>query len=292
MRRMVAHATFLLVSVSWFAGLVTLLQAQVVGPPALVLESVVGRLEVLQDGAWVPAREGTVLGFHETVRVSGATELRFVGYPETVYLLRRGSYEVGAVYHAFHLHKGLDIRALGGEAGLRFPPAALELLEQYGIEPDRVLELVEQGAGALFTELTNSPLASVIDMRVLNSHEFAGLIDAWSAVLRNQIGTAIEGLAGMRTRPGDFFYHELTGLHATLLIESFAYADALELLRGYVRTIDRDKTDALQRAYLLTALAFHGLGNRGAAHMYLRQTRELNPASAMGDTARELLASM
>ena len=258
----------------------------------LVLEAISGSLELLGDEGWQRASPGTVLGPSDTVRVSGATELRFRGYSEPVYLLRRGSYRVGDVYSATQIHRGVDIRSLGGDAGFRFPPAVAELLQDYDIDPQGVFEMLEQGSSGLLAEFQDSPLGALLGLRIPVTEDLVGLIEVWSSVLRHQIGAAIDRLESMRKRPGDPFYHEQTVLHATLLIESFAYADALELLRGYVRTIDRDDTAGLQRAYLLTALAFHGLGNRGAAHMYLRQTRELDPASTMGDTARELLVSL
>ncbi|TVR87030.1 MAG: hypothetical protein EA428_13775 [Spirochaetaceae bacterium] len=258
----------------------------------LVLESVTGSLELLTDEGWKRAESGTVLRPEDMVRISGATELRFSDYSEPVYLFRRGSYRVGDVYAAKQIHRGVDIRSLGGEDGFRFPPAVAELLHEYGIDPQGVFHMLEQGSGGLLAEFQDSPLGALLGLSIPASEDLVGLIEAWSSVLRHQIGAALERLQSMRSRPGDPFYHEQMVLHATLLIESFAYADALELLRGYVRTIDRDDTAALQRAYLLTALAFHGIGNRGAAHMYLRQTRELDPASTMGDTARELLVSM
>lgn len=258
----------------------------------LILDTVNGTLELLSNDGWAGAGPGTVLRPDDIVRVSGATELHFRGYNEPVYLFRRGTYRVGDAYSANQLHRGLDIRSIGGAAGFRFPPAVAELLQEYGIEPQGVFDMLEHGYGGLMAELQDSPLAALLGLSVPVTEELVGLIEVWSSVLRQQIGEAIERLESMRSRPGAPFYHEQTVLHATLLIESFAYADALELLRGYVRTIDREDTASLQRAYLLTALAFHGLGNRGAAHMYLRQTRELDPASSMGDTASELLASL
>ncbi len=324
MRRMVAFVTFILVSLLPFGESLFIHAQEIVpyriptggeaspGEPSegaggrsdeypgtpdspgiqLVLESVTGSLELLTEAGWTRAEPGSLLIPDDMVRISGATELRFSGYSEPVYLFRRGSYRVGDVYAAKQIHQGVDIRSLGAEAGFRFPPAVAELLHEYGIDPQGVFDMLEQGSGGLLAEFQDSPLGALLGLRIPASEDLVGLIEVWSSVLRHQIGAALERLESMRSRPGDLFYHEQMVLHATLLIESFAYADALELLRGYVRTIDRDDTASLQRAYLLTALAFHGLGNRGAAHMYLRQTRELDPASSMGDTARELLVSL
>ncbi len=258
----------------------------------LILEEVSGRLEVLTPDGWEQAEPGASLRPDDRFRVFGPTELRLEGYSEPVYLFRRGSYRVGDLYSASQIHRGVDIRSLGGEAGFRFPPVVAELLHEYGIDPQSVFELLEQGSGDLLAEFQDSPLGVLLGLSIPESDDLAILIEAWGSVLQHQIGAAIEQLQSMRSQPGDPFYHEQIVLHATLLIESFAYADALELLRGYVRTIDDDNTAGLQRAYLLTALAFHGLGNRGAAHMYLRQTQEIDPASSMGDTAQELLVSM
>ena len=76
-----------------------------------------------------------------------------------------------------------------------------------------------------------------------------------------------------------------------LLVETFAYADAAELLRGYLGS-GSASGDNLQTARLFLGLSEKGLGNRERAAESLREAQRLNAGSDAGRAAARLLESL
>ncbi|TVR06359.1 MAG: hypothetical protein EA403_00920, partial [Spirochaetaceae bacterium] len=76
----------------------------------------------------------------------------------------------------------------------------------------------------------------------------------------------------------------VTLARAHLLIDHFAYAEALESLGRYLRGAPVPE-GARQHALLLQAVGFLGLGNRGSARHFLRVAQDINPESDIARTA-------
>lgn len=77
-------------------------------------------------------------------------------------------------------------------------------------------------------------------------------------------------------------------LRAQLLLESHAFADALETLSEYLRD-PRGGDEELQTARLQTGVAYEGLGNLPVARTYYRRATSPDPTSPAARAARRLL---
>ncbi len=76
---------------------------------------------------------------------------------------------------------------------------------------------------------------------------------------------------------------------ALALLAEAAYAEALDTLHPLLDD-DTISTAERQRAFVLSAISFRGIGHVGAAGEYLRYAAELDRNSSEGRVARELLA--
>ncbi|MFP4536514.1 MAG: hypothetical protein ACLFNP_12370 [Spirochaetaceae bacterium] len=118
--------------------------------------------------------------------------------------------------------------------------------------------------------------------------QVARVLAAQSAFFLDENAEAYELLSETMPSPGHSHFPIYLLLRAQLLIESHAFADALETLAEYLSEPPGGDAD-LQTARLLTGVAYEGLGNLPVARTYYRRATSPDPSSAVAKAARRLL---
>ena len=110
----------------------------------------------------------------------------------------------------------------------------------------------------------------------------------YTAYLQGNWSEALSSLERADLDPDVEYYHDHALTLAQLLVESFAYNDALEVLDSYLTEADPTGENR-QTALLLTGLSYEGLGDRGQARTALVSARDAGPSTAPGRMAAQLL---
>jgi hypothetical protein len=155
--------------------------------------------------------------------------------------------------------------------------------------------------------LTELPVATIDDLLVSLGSSAPGLRDLvvqelpvdpdWLLAHYHYLQEEYEGVVRDliaylgRVEPNGDVYTKAMFAHAHLLIDYFAYADALESLGRFLRH-GHASDSVLQHAYLLQAVGFLGLGNRGSARYYLRAARDLDSEADLTRTASYFLEQL
>jgi tetratricopeptide (TPR) repeat protein len=113
----------------------------------------------------------------------------------------------------------------------------------------------------------------------------------YAAYLDGKVTEALRALEAPRPDPATAHYEDHVLVLAQVLVETFAYTDAAELLQGYLRG-GKTTADNAQTARLLLGLSQKGLGNRQQAVDTLRVAQQANPASPAGRAAARLLETL
>jgi tetratricopeptide (TPR) repeat protein len=248
----------------------------------------------LEEGAAVPASGRLSLGEDSKVTLREGSR--------KVELFRRGLYEIGELFTFRPLGKvefeqifeariksvNLALKRGGPESTETI--IATSVLETAEREPEQLIEGVRHLVSGRYAEARssfNTFLESPPEEEGGAVH-LAQVLAAQSAFFLDENAEAYETLSRIRPSSGDSHYPLYLLLRAQLLIESHAFADALETLAEYLAEPSGSEAD-LQTARLLTGVAYEGLGNLPVARTYYRRATSPDPTSDAAKAARRLL---
>ena len=270
-------------------GQATLLADGSVLDTAASVLSVVGRVEY-ESGV----RRGLVVA---GLPLTPTSRIRL--HPESSMLLRRSN---GAPIRvlgqgSWQIADLLDLARAQEESQLVVP--ALEALVRLPVvHREELLSLLERelGGSAPVGTRGEGAASSVQALAVMTPEEAAESPDALLMLYRHlqlDHDATLRALIGwLGTVRADADSEAIATLaRAHLLIDHFAYAEALESLGRYLRGAPASE-EARQHALLLQAVGFLGLGNRGSARHFLRVAQDINPESDIARTAGYFLEQL
>lgn len=248
----------------------------------------------LQEGVTVPASGRLSLGEESQVTLREGSR--------KVELFRRGLYEIGELFTFRPLGKvefkqifearikSVNLALKGDAPGSGERLIATSVLETAENEPAQLIQGVRDLVSGRYAAARRS-LRSFL--RTAENEEgaavhLARVLAAQSAFFLDEHAEAYETLVQVQPSPGHSHYPLYLLLRAQLLIESHAFADALETLAEYLAEPTGSDAD-LQTARLLTGVAYEGLGNLPVARTYYRRASSPDPTSSAAKAARRLL---
>jgi len=293
----------LIISVIAIVAMVSIVAAQ-----DILVEYTEGTVELRGSRGWSEVFIGDSVPGNATIRVGddGMVELR--GAERTVLLARAGTYDLATILSAVQpaanngvgsLMQGRIRRMVRDEvpqdttvAGVR----ASEAVERDAVTwagGESTYELIEEGLAALDDGDYEDAYLVFYD-----AWEFAGTDElpeiefylGYSAYLIGNIGEALDFLESSDPDPDADYYDDHVLTLAQVLVEGYAFDDAIDLLESY---IERDPADEdLQVAYLLEGLAYNGSGDTRRARQKLDEARRIDPTSETGALAGEISDSL
>lgn len=275
----------------------------------ILVEYVEGSVEVRGARGWSELFIGDTVAGNGTVRIGadGMVELR--GAERTVLLARAGTYDLAEILGATRatantgvssLVQGRIRRMVQDEqprdttvAGVR----ASEAVDRDAVSwagGDNVFDLVEEGIGALDRGEYEDAYLAFYDAWEFAGTEALPLVEfylGYSAYLIGNMGEALDFLESSSPDPTTDYYDDHVLTLAQILVEGFAFNDAIELLEGYVAA-GEPETANLQVAYLIEGLAYSGAGDTTRAREKMERARSIDPDSETGALAAELTATL
>jgi tetratricopeptide (TPR) repeat protein len=272
-----------------------------------VVEYLDGYLDLDEGGSWYELYIGDTVSADDTVRLDD-------GYAElsdgtlTIRLTRPGTYYVGNLVSSARRTNnsgvgGLVINRIGRLTGQQEEP------QQTAAGGARASEAVNQNqptwaGGESVDELINQGVALLQEgeyqdayWRFLEANEYAFddteiarslFYYGYSAALIGKTPEAFKLLYEVGPDPETDYYEDHVIVLGQLLIETFAFEDAIDQLEPLVES-GAAEAGARQSAMLLTGLAYEGLGDVRMARTFLRRSRDLVPDSPGAEIAQELL---
>lgn len=274
----------------------------------IIVEYVEGMVELQGSRGWSEVFIGDSVPGNATIRVGddGMVELR--GAERTVLLARAGTYDLATILSAVQpaanngvgsLMQGRIRRMVRDEvpqdstvAGVR----ASEAVERDAVTwagGESTYELIEEGLAAL--DVGDYEDAYLV---FYDAWEFAGTDElptvefylGYSAYLIGNVGEALDFLESSDPDPDADYYDDHVLTLAQVLVEGYAFDDAIDLLESYIERNPADED--LQMAYLLEGLAYNGSGDTRRARQKLDEARRIDPTSETGALAGEISDSL
>ena len=240
--------------------------------------------EPLTEGSAIPPRARLSLGEESVVLLRRGTR--------SVELFRRGLYEVSELFNFRPLGR-IDFRQLYNDRIKQFAGQEPELLiggAAGGGDGPSLEEAISRLAGGSYDEAERLFREMIGENEAVSADgaHLLRILAAQAAYLQDRDAAAYRTLDEVEPEPGHRHYPLYLLLKAQLLIESHAFADALETLAEYLGD-PADDEGALQTARLLTGVAYEGLGNLPVARTYYRRATSPDPTSTAAKVARRLL---
>lgn len=281
----------------------------------VLVEYVEGVVDVRDGGAWNEVFIGDSVPTNATIRVgaTGMVELRSAG--KTFLLSQAGSYQLASIVEATQRNERVGVGAIArqrirsfvGEqtssdavvAGVRASEAATrDEVDWAGGES--VPELIAIGVSELDAGNYEDAYYTFYD-----AWEFAGSEElpraqfylGYSAYLIGEGSAALRYLRDPAPDPTTEYYDDHILTLAQIQVESFAFADAIDLLNPFIESVGAGDTEdadvpTLQAAYLLAGLAYDGLGDGESARDNFQAAYELDPESDNAAVATALIDSL
>lgn len=268
-----------------------------------------GLVEVQRGAAWHQVAAGDAVPAGAVVRLDDGAFAELTGGGGTLRLSRRGTYELGRLASASAQNQSVGIgtfltqraRAMSAPPATKATAAVGGARAGIGPASPPVKWAGEESAEQLLSDGIEK-LASGAYKEAYNLFQEA--LDGsgpekarttfylgYAAYLGGDVVAALRNLERPRPDAASPYYHDHVLVLAQLLVETFAYADAADLLQGYLRS-GGSTGENLQTAQLFFGLSQKGLGNRDRAAESLRAARQLNADSSAGRAAARILETL
>jgi tetratricopeptide (TPR) repeat protein len=270
-----------------------------------------GILDVSDGGSWYELYIGDPVEGSDTVRLGRDSYAELSDGVTTIKLTRAGTYRIGELSASARRTEssGIGGLVLGRVGRLTGQATQQEQTTQGGVRASEAVnqnqptwaggesvdELIQNGLGLLnqgefqdaywvFQEAYDYALD---DTEYAKSLFYYG----YGAALIGSTGEAFELLEEVGPNPDTDYFEDHVIVLGQLLLESFAYEDAIEYL---VLLADDPGAErgAQQSALLLTGLAYDGIGNVTLARRYLERSRDAVPGSEGARIAEDLLRQL
>lgn len=271
----------------------------------LIVEYVEGYLEIQDGGSWYELYIGDVVERDSSVRVDSGSYAEISDGAVTIKLLRPGVYTIGELLDSAQAQSdaglgsliagrvgrlvGEDDRGAASAGGVRASEAATDDRMQWagGAEVD---ELIEEGVTML--EEGDYEEAFYIFEEAYEYSSFDQEPDllflmGYSLAFMGETVDALDYFADAALDPENEYYDSYAVAYAQLLLETFAFEDAADLLDEYLVTAE-DPAD-VQYAYLLYGMALRGAGRPDQAREALEEAAASEADPGVRRAARSLL---
>lgn len=276
---------------------------------ALKVVHVEGSAEYASGGGWKPLETGSAVFPETTVRVRGDSVLEISGSGTRLLIVRPGMYKVGDLAQAAQRSAKAGVGSLllnrvkqmftgrGADTPSAMAGVRGEVQDDGGgfswIESTS-RELTEEGAALLEAGNTDEAYDLFTDARLSAMDDEESAVAAFYLAgihaMRSETVLALSFLDEESLAPEHRLYFDFMLLKAQLLLETFAYGEALGVLSG-IDTGFAGKEN-LQLFGLLRAVALAETGDTEEARRELVRARELDPESEAGRSAGRLLAGL
>jgi tetratricopeptide (TPR) repeat protein len=282
---------------------------------ALSAEAVVGYvdgvLEVDDGGAWYELYIGDAVDDGDTIRLAEDSYAELASGSTTVKLSRAGIYEVSDLIESTGRTQtaglaGMVLGRIGRLSGsdeeqtqtVAGGARASEAATQSGptwAGGEAIGDLIDEGV-VLLNEGDYEDAYYVFEEAfdyAISDEEYAmaAFYFGYSSSLVGQPVQAFDLLEEVGPDPDTDYYPSHVLALGQLLVESFAYDEAIEYLEPLADDITREPAD-VQSAELLLGLAYDGMGMTGLAREYLGRASRTVPGTPAASAARRLLGDM
>ncbi len=273
-----------------------------------------GLVEVQKGAAWHQVAEGDTVSAAALLRLDdgAVAELAAGGAGATLRLTRRGTYELARLAAASAQTQSVGIRSFltqrakalsapaerkagAAVAGVRAEMAGPS--QPVWVGGESAEELIAQGiqklSGGSYKEAYSlfEEAAEAAEAGGGPEAAQAAFYRGYAAYLNGDVVAALKHLENPRPDPASRTYSDHVLVLTQLLVETFAYADAAELVRAYLAS-GVAAGDNLQSAHLFLGLSEKGLGNRERAAESLRTAQQMNADSEAGRAAARFLETL
>jgi tetratricopeptide (TPR) repeat protein len=270
-----------------------------------------GLVEVQRNAAWYQAAEGDQVSRGALVRLDDGAFVELAGGGATLRLTRRGTYDLNQLAAADTQARSAGVGAfLAQRARAMAAPTESTPRHQVGVAGARgddksatgpiwagqssTGDLIAEGTRKLSSGSYHEAYAIFADAQESASGPDLARVTflmGYAAYLDGDVSRALRALQEPAPDPAASHYDDHVLVLAQILVETFAYEDAADLLQRYLRP-GKAAGDNAQAARLLLGMSFKGLGSRERAAETLRAAQAANPSSPAGRAAAKLLESL
>lgn len=276
-----------------------------------VVEYIDGYLDIDERGSWYELYIGDVVTASDTLRLDDGSYAELTSGSMTIRLTRPGTYYVGDLVSTARrtASSGVGGLVLGRIGRLTGQQEEEEQTAAGGVRASEAVnqnqptwaggesvdELIEQGLGLLNAGAYQDAywiFQEAYDY-ALDDEEYAKSLFyyGYGASLIGNTEEAFDLLEEVGPDPNTDYYADHVIVLGQLLIETFAFEDAVEQLEPLVQDSSAE-AGARQSAMLLTGLAYDAMGDRRLARTYLERSRDLMPSSPGAEIADNLLKDL
>ncbi len=273
----------------------------------LVVEYVEGYLELRDSGSWYELYIGDVVDRDDVIRLDEGAYAELSDGLVTIRLTRAATYEMEDLLDSVQNQQRANIGSLVANrlgrmtnsddrgattvGGVRASEAATEDRLQWAGGAD-VDELVEEGIRMLDEGDYLEAFYIFEEAYEYSSFEEEGdflFLMGYALALEGDVGEALSYYEDAALEPDSEYYDDYMMAYAQLLIETFAFEDAVALLEEYVEESEDDYDR--QYGYLLLGIAFDGAGDADASEAALEEAADIDADGDITNAAMAMLES-
>lgn len=272
----------------------------------LYVEYSAGYVDLLRDGEWSELYIGDYLYTDDTIRLEAGCVVEIGGAGSKITLMREGTYRVSSLLASVATQKQAGVGSLlSGKmksmfgrqeqqtqstvGGVRAAEAASDEGDLQWIEGE-VEEYIDEGIRSLESEEYEAALVSfqdAYDYAIDPMEENKALFYiGYTNAMMGQTDKALNSLSGLDVSTEAEIYYDYYFVTGKLLLDTFAYRDAAELLSTF-NDLYADE-EQKQVISFLSGVAYQGAGNNDRAKEYLEKVISINADTDIAKTAKSL----
>lgn len=273
----------------------------------LLIEYVDGKLEVREGRDWYELFIGETIQAGDVVRVTEGTYAEISADGITIKLSEPGTYDTSSMVDQARTRSEANVRSLlatrlrnigassraqsrGTVGGVRGSEAVTQPNTMW-VGGESVDDLISEGIDRLAEDDYQEAywiFEEAYDYSDELSVHRASFYLGYAAALIGETDESLSLLGDAEPDPTSAYYADHVVVLAQLLVETFAYQRALDLLRELRQNEVLDQ-ETEQLVLLLEGAGFHGLGRSREARSRLVDAIDVDPASSIATAARTML---
>ena len=257
-----------------------------------------------ENGTWYELFIGDMLSDTSTLKIGPNSMVEIDANGNTLLLNKPGTYKLGEL-----LSQTSKVSAWGnnpvfkkflsgdngrssvqtavmGVRGSATETDGVEWLSEDSMIIDEAIVMIEDGFFSDAIDFLSEEMDFAFDEELSGYNYYIG----YSYYMLGSSGRALSYLNDVESDYDTEYYPDFVVLKGSLLLESLAYNDALDLFNEFLRNDDFSGT--AQAVNYLSATALKGLGKDRDAQKKLEITVKMNPSSDIGRSADSLLQNM
>ncbi len=257
-----------------------------------------------ENGSWYEVYIGDMLSNSSTLKIGPDSMVEIDANGSTLLLNKPGTYKLGElisqsskvsawgnnpVFKKFlsgDNAKSSVQTAVMGVRGSATETDDIEWLSEDSMIIDEAIALIEDGSFNDAIDFLSEEMDFAFDEDLSDYNYYIG----YSYYMLGASGRALSHLKKVESDYDTEYYPNYVVLKGSLLLESLAYNDALDLFKEFLRNDDFSGT--AQAVNYLSATALKGLGKDKDAQKKLEITVKMNPTSEIGRSADSLLKNL